>query len=768
MAFKYYRQKKKLFYNWLLSYMLILSVPVITSGIVYLESAGIVKGEINRANESMLDQVKYQVDGRLNDIEQIGNQIAFNKGVQAALLVKGTFERNHQMNIYNILRDLEVKKSANGFIDDVYIFFKNTETVLDNQAQMDVKTFYRYFYDNKYMDYESWLEFLNQNSNVLALLYRTRENKTVEKIIAFAKPIRFLSKPLGIPPGTVVQIIDVSKYEEILENMKWEAESGIFIINDEDRVLVSTGIEIPSLQYDLLQKERDVFEDTIQGKNYTISYVSSTFTDWKYVTMMPSRVFWEKVEYIRKLTLYGVAVCIILGGFIAYFFSRMNYNPINKIIGILDKKGMLSFGDQYDEYGFILQAINSSMDEKEKITQRLEQQNNVLRTNSLVRILRGSIDYAMPVEEVLMSYNVRFNSDYFAVLLLYIDDFSDFFKQDVIMDMESTVKLVKFTIRNVVEELLNRSHIGYIVEIDDMLACIVNFKEGNQGKRIQEIVEITKEAQSFIRQNFKIYFTASISDINKGIEGVSSAYRQAVGTMECKMMLENRTIIRYEDVQSPEKMYNYPADIEEKLINYIKTGDFARASGLLEECFINDFTDKPSSIEVLKGLMFGIIVSIQKNVDKSFVSTLMEEQQPYKRLQSCKTIIKMKEETIHLLEVVCRYCKEYNDNGQNQLSKDIIDFIEKKYQDVNLSISMIGKQFNMTPPYISKLYKDQTGSRLLDSINSVRLENAKRLLSQGRLSIREIAGKTGFTNSSVFIRTFKKYEGITPGRYKEI
>jgi YesN/AraC family two-component response regulator len=48
----------------------------------------------------------------------------------------------------------------------------------------------------------------------------------------------------------------------------------------------------------------------------------------------------------------------------------------------------------------------------------------------------------------------------------------------------------------------------------------------------------------------------------------------------------------------------------------------------------------------------------------------------------------------------------------------------------------------------------------------LRLAEAKKLLRETRRGIEAIATAVGYYNSAGFIRTFKKYEGITPGQYR--
>lgn len=96
-----------------------------------------------------------------------------------------------------------------------------------------------------------------------------------------------------------------------------------------------------------------------------------------------------------------------------------------------------------------------------------------------------------------------------------------------------------------------------------------------------------------------------------------------------------------------------------------------------------------------------------------------------------------------------------------------MEYIESEYHDPDLNISQTGFHFDMTPAYLSAMFKKQTGKSLLKYINTVRVEAAKELLAQGT-SVVETAEKVGFRDSRTFIRVFKEYTGVTPGQMKKM
>jgi YesN/AraC family two-component response regulator len=128
----------------------------------------------------------------------------------------------------------------------------------------------------------------------------------------------------------------------------------------------------------------------------------------------------------------------------------------------------------------------------------------------------------------------------------------------------------------------------------------------------------------------------------------------------------------------------------------------------------------------------------------------------------------MKRQITDIINSVCSFVLSIKKDSHNNLIQNIIKFAEENYTNVELNIAMIGDKFQMTPSYISKIFSDKTGEGLLDYINRIRSEKARVLLKEKNITINDIAGKVGFNNSATFIRVFKKIEGITPGKYREI
>ena len=70
--------------------------------------------------------------------------------------------------------------------------------------------------------------------------------------------------------------------------------------------------------------------------------------------------------------------------------------------------------------------------------------------------------------------------------------------------------------------------------------------------------------------------------------------------------------------------------------------------------------------------------------------------------------------------------------------------------------------------YLSKLFKEKYDISIPDFISQTRVKSAKDDLKNTNKNIKQVAEENGFLSSTVFINTFKKWEGVTPGIYRNL
>lgn len=98
---------------------------------------------------------------------------------------------------------------------------------------------------------------------------------------------------------------------------------------------------------------------------------------------------------------------------------------------------------------------------------------------------------------------------------------------------------------------------------------------------------------------------------------------------------------------------------------------------------------------------------------------------------------------------------------------DILSYIHEHYLDDNFSVKYLAAYFETSISNISHFFKKNVGVSISQYIDQIKLDKAKELLENSDSKISEIAKMLRYNNSTVFIEMFKKYEGMTPGGYRE-
>ncbi|GIP16154.1 AraC family transcriptional regulator [Paenibacillus montaniterrae] len=94
------------------------------------------------------------------------------------------------------------------------------------------------------------------------------------------------------------------------------------------------------------------------------------------------------------------------------------------------------------------------------------------------------------------------------------------------------------------------------------------------------------------------------------------------------------------------------------------------------------------------------------------------------------------------------------------------NFIDKHiYQ--KFSHDDLANHVDLSPKYLSVLFKQEVGISVSEYIQQCKMNEAKRLLAFSKTPISEIASLLQFNDQSYFTRVFKDYAGITPKKYRE-
>ena len=117
---------------------------------------------------------------------------------------------------------------------------------------------------------------------------------------------------------------------------------------------------------------------------------------------------------------------------------------------------------------------------------------------------------------------------------------------------------------------------------------------------------------------------------------------------------------------------------------------------------------------------------------------------------------------LHLLELLKT---EEKSGAGDWLADSIMAYLEQCYNQP-ITLELLSQVFNFSSAHILRVFKKEYGMSVIESLNQIRLSNAKELLQGSSLSIGEVAAEVGFSSSAYFDRGFKKQNGISPREYR--
>ena len=82
-------------------------------------------------------------------------------------------------------------------------------------------------------------------------------------------------------------------------------------------------------------------------------------------------------------------------------------------------------------------------------------------------------------------------------------------------------------------------------------------------------------------------------------------------------------------------------------------------------------------------------------------------------------------------------------------------------------MAVVSNEISMNYSLFSSAFKTYTGTNFVNFLRDLRMEEAKKLLTETDLKVNEISVKIGYDNEKHFMKSFRASVGVTPGEYRK-
>jgi two-component system response regulator YesN len=105
-------------------------------------------------------------------------------------------------------------------------------------------------------------------------------------------------------------------------------------------------------------------------------------------------------------------------------------------------------------------------------------------------------------------------------------------------------------------------------------------------------------------------------------------------------------------------------------------------------------------------------------------------------------------------------------SSRDSILDDIIFYIDHNFQ-TNIKLETIAPLFGYNSAYLGKIFSKNVGENFNNYVDHIRIEHAKKLISENKLKVYEISEQVGYKNVDYFHKKFKKYVGVSPAEYRK-
>jgi len=762
--------KRKFFRNFLISYSLILLIPVIIGSVAYNKAVNLVEEGVIKLNITVLEQTRNNIEKQLERIDSISIQINKSSQVISLLASDEAIKKESPIEIFDVWNIVQSYSLGNEWMDYFYLYFKNPEIFISKESSyINQEYFYEKLFKYGNLGYSDWKETILDVYHKRDILPATQVviNGIQRSMIPYLQSV-----PIDIPSqssGAILVLIDEREIHDLMHPLFIDKGGWAYIYDRDGQIITSLNKKVDEINTQSLYfQDNTGFEKRlVDGEIAMISYVKSLKNGLTYVAAVPTRVIMERVDYIKRF--FGIigAVILISGISFALFMAYRNSRPIMNLIRIVRKGVGNQKINNHNAYNFLQESVKTIIDNNQDLQNTLELQKPILTTAFFDKLFRGEFNTLIDLKMLMQYIPIYITGSKFVVMLLSVDGYSGNLTNSIIEELN----VRRILIKEIVEDVTGK--MGYLREIEiDKIAVLICINEYEVQDYKKYLCEIIRQIEVQLTEKYNIILTFGIGSVCESLIDVSRSYNEAKQAMNYKK-IENKenkeNIIWYDDIVRVSNCYYYAIDIEVRLMNLVKAGEKDELERLLKDINEQNFVRRSLSFNMVKQLISELKgtlykVSEQINIESCQKETTIE--QLISGVDDKNTIHEAYECITDMFKYLCNIMDELKKSHKKQIIIKILQYIDSNYMIFDFSLCKVADRFSLTEVYLSKFFKEQTGENFSCYVERLRMQAAVKMLEVTELTIEDITQKVGYVNSHVFRTAFKRKFGVSPSSYK--
>ncbi|MBQ9068818.1 MAG: helix-turn-helix domain-containing protein [Eggerthellaceae bacterium] len=438
------------------------------------------------------------------------------------------------------------------------------------------------------------------------------------------------------------------------------------------------------------------------------------------------------------------------------------------------ERGSLSNPSQaahIDDLAFLESSVESMLQENVTYKNRLDRQSELMRENFVLRLLKGWTRDIDRMNETASLYGIDLYEHDMQVVVFCVDA-----AESVPPPSDATIAHCHLTIRDLLTQMFVNIATPLTAEIDGTLACLaVPKRPATAQDMAYETVRITKLCQQIVADKTGLAVRAAVGSSASDMRAIAQSFSEAVDLLQYARITGDRnpvSVYRTLDSEEPEDNSAYLWFSEEtRFMTCIRTAEYDKARQIFDAMLASDYVLKAGSARIADFrlrdvcmLLSNALEEVRQVADAAFFNEIDVRDE----LASCESLKALKRISGALFDKLDILALSAQDRPTSDKMLEIVEYLSESYSDSNLSVGSIANLFGMNASYLSRTFKKRMGIGLADYITRLRVEEAKKLMRDSRISVKEAAEEVGFNNVLTMNRAFKKLEGTTAGKIRKL
>ncbi len=602
--------------------------------------------------------------------------------------------------------------------------------------------------------------------------YPTRRTKVYSKVSAtegdiitviYAYPI---SSTKDETKGCILVNIDENSLNGYLKKfnssmgqlMILDSSGAIVSHSDPSKLYINTRSEL-FVQRILQGKSPESFEAVFQDILCEVSYTPSKYYgNFFYVSLTPVELFYQKDHAIKNKLLGFSCVILILTLILSNFLSYKLYVPFRRILdkytGSVHATGT---GRGVNEYNLMENMLGNMSNRINDLQGLLEQNREMIRCNILKEMLGNSAETQEDLQHLKDTCGIEFIGGYFCAVVFTMG------KLYVNSVPKNKIQLCKYSVIEYIKSIREEDCMCIPVDTDSKtVSVIVNGKSGS----LQSVRRFIDRVEDFSHCYFNFHLTAAAGKFVEGLASLSLSYSDCKTALKYRFLFPSGSIFFYENIEKYENSRNTLSEPWlEKLDKYLKVNSFDEVEALADKFLHTIAAGIYSYNEVIK-MTQKLWASLEQYMERMNIkSGGLPEDASGDRLMLSEDAGEFFRRFLQMVQwafdtIAARKC-----NKNSEVVTQVKQYVDENLDKV-ISLYTAADAVHISPHYLSKIFKEETGTNYIDYVVTSKMDKARELLKETNLSIEKITGKVGYAYAAYFRNKFKEYTGKTPNEYR--